>query len=218
MNKYNFPPKLIFNFDKTMLDASGYKVKVLVHSQDPRLFTENETKLKHITLSLCISTSSFFIRPLVILPLKNLSPLYLKVVQFFSFSGQSNGFIDNSIWYEWVKTVLISHINKIRQQMRIPNQQTLFIVNSHSTRKHESTILFFQEHNIYVIILSAHSSTILQSLDLTVNSELKHLLRLRFKSKKSEDTLTKCNRLLFTIVKCFQGAFLAMHIRMALLE
>jgi hypothetical protein len=80
MNKHNFPPELIFNFDETILDASRYKMKVLVYSQDPRPFTENETKLKHITLGLCISVSGFFIRPLVILPLKNLPPLHLKVV------------------------------------------------------------------------------------------------------------------------------------------
>jgi hypothetical protein len=43
--------------------------------------------------------------------------------------------------------------------------------------------------------------------------ELKHLLRLRFKPKRGEDTPTKHNRLLFTIVECLQGAFLAMHIQ-----
>jgi hypothetical protein len=85
IDKYNFPPKLIFNFNETMLDTSGYKVKVLESAQDPRLFTENETKLKHMTLGLCISVLGFFIHPLIILPLKNLPPLHSKVVQFLAF-------------------------------------------------------------------------------------------------------------------------------------
>lgn len=30
MTEHNFPPELIFNFDETMLDASGHKLKVFV--------------------------------------------------------------------------------------------------------------------------------------------------------------------------------------------
>jgi len=29
LTTHNFPPELIFNMDETMLDASGYKVKVI---------------------------------------------------------------------------------------------------------------------------------------------------------------------------------------------
>lgn len=210
--KYDFPPELIFNFDETMLDASGHKVKVLVRSTDPKPFTENEAKLKHMSLGLCVSASGSYVRPLLILPLKNLPPLLPQVTTFFSFSGQLNGFIDNSIWHEWVKNVLIPHINKIRQQLGKPNQKALFIVDSHSTRKHQPTILLFEENNICVIILPAHSSTILQPLDLSVNGELKRLLRIRFKPKDGEDTPTKRNRLLYATVECLQGAFLGMVI------
>lgn len=113
LDTYNFPPELIFNFDETMLDASEHKVKVLVHSGDEKPFTENETKLKYMSLGLCISASGFYVCPLLILPLKYLSGVVPQVERFFSFSGQANGFINNKIWHDWVKKVLISHINNI---------------------------------------------------------------------------------------------------------
>ena len=43
--KYDFPPELIIGFDETMLDGSGDKCKVILHSTDPKPFTKNKTKL-----------------------------------------------------------------------------------------------------------------------------------------------------------------------------
>ena len=211
-DRYNFPPKLILNFDETMLDASGHKVKVLVCAQDPCLFTENEAKLKHITLGLYISAAGGFICPLLILPLKNLPAVDPKVQAFYSFAGQTNGFIDNAIWHNWVKDEIVPYVTQIHLSLNKPTQPALLIVDSHSTRKHQPTILLFTDHNIIVLILPAHSSTILQPLDLIVNGELKCLLKLRFKPKKSEYGPIKHNKLLYTTVDCLQGVFLAMHI------
>jgi hypothetical protein len=135
------------------------------------------------------------------------------VREFFHISGQQNGFIVNDIWHDWVKKMLIPHIENLCQQFKLPHQKALLLVDSHSTRKHQPTITtLFEQHNIYVKVLPAHSSTILQPLDLTVNGEFKRLLRLRFHPKTGEDTPTKRSRLLYTSVECLQGAFLGMHI------
>lgn len=213
LQKYNFPPELIFNFDETMIDATGHKTKVLVRSHDPKPFTENDRKLQHISLGLCISASGGFICPLLILPLKYLPNLTPQVENFFSFAGQQNGFTDNKIWHNWIEKDLIPHINKVRTQIGKPDQKALLIVDSHSTRKHQPTITLFEEHNVMVIILPAHSSTIIQPLDLSVNGEFKRLLKLRFKTRDNEDGPTKRSRLLFVSVECLQGALLGMYIK-----
>ena len=70
----------------------------------------------------------------------------------------------------------------------------------------------FEDNNILVNILSAHSSTILQPLDLTVNGELKRLLRQRFKAVKGEDIPTKRSRLMYTTVECLQVALTGIYI------
>ena len=210
---FRFPPQFIHNMDETMLDSSGHKVKVLVRSTSPRSFTENEVKWEHITLALCVSATGAPITPLVIFPLKT-EPYLLPVVKhFFHISGQENGFIINDIWHEWVEKTYIPHIEDLRVQLNLPHQKALLIVDSHSTRKHKPTIELFEKHNIMVHILPAYSSTILQPLDLTVNGEFKHLLKLCFQPRTGEDTPTKRSRLMYTTVECLQGAFLAMHIK-----
>lgn len=207
LTKYNFPPFLIFNMDETMVDAGGHKMKVITRSKSPRPFTENEGKTDHITFALCVSASGGYVQPLCILPLKTLPHLEEEILQFFAISGQENGFISNEIWHQWVEKVLIPHINRLRQQHNIPNQPALLIVDSHSTRKHEPTIRLFEAHNIIVFILPAHSSTILQPLDLSCNKEFKRVLRQLFHVVPNEDRPTKRNRLLFTSIHALQSAF-----------
>lgn len=209
---YNFPPQLIFNMDETMIDSSGHKVKVLVRSGSDRPFTENEAKFQHITLVLAISASGAYVQLLAIFPLKTEPYLLPCIKGFFHTSGQQNGFIINEIWHEWVEKVFIPHVEHLRDKLNLPQQKALLLVDSHSTRKYEPTKRLFEQHNIFVKILPAHSSTILQPLDLTVNGEFKRLLRLRFKPRKGETTPTKRSRLMYTSVECLQGAFLSMHI------
>jgi hypothetical protein len=112
-----------------------------------------------------------------------------------------------------VEKSFIPHINKLRQQCNTPNQKALLIVDSHSTHKHEPTIKLFEEHNIMVFILPAHSSTILQPLDLSVNGQLKKLLKDRFKVVEGEDRPTKRNRLMFTTAECLQIAMSGLYIK-----
>ena len=60
--------------------------------------------------------------------------------------------------------------------------------------------------------MPAHSSTILQPLDLSCNGELKRLLKLYFPTVESEDGPDKHNRLLYTTVFCLQQALGGLHI------
>lgn len=210
--QYNFPPDLIFNMDETMVDASGHRVKVIQRAGSPRPFTENEKKLEHITLALCINAAGHYLPPLCILPLKTLPPLKGEITQFFFLSGQENGFINNEIWHKWVEQILIPYIIQIRIDLGMPGQKALFIVDSHSTRAHQPTILLFETYNILVIILPAHSSTIMQPLDLAPNKEFKRNLRIHFPPKPNEERAEKRNRLLFTTMQCLAPALTPLQI------
>jgi hypothetical protein len=212
MEEHQFPPELIFNMDETMVDASGHRVKVITRAKGKRPTTANEKKFEHITFGLCISAAGGFVRPLCILPLKTLPPLCAKVRQFFNISGQENGFISNEIWHEWVEKVFIPFVNRIRQELGYPDQKVLLIVDSHVTRAHQPTIDLFEANNILVFIIPAHSSTILQPLDLAPNKELKRNLRLNFVPKKDEDRVVKRNRLLYTSVLCLQASLTGLQI------
>ena len=86
-------------------------------------------------------------------------------------------------------------------------------MDSHSTRKHQPTIIIFQQYNIHVFVLPAHSSATMQPLDLTCHGELKRLLRLNFLIVNGEKKGTTRNRLLFTAVECLQLALSGMYIK-----
>jgi hypothetical protein len=58
IQKYNFSPQLIFNFDETALDFSTLKLKVISNTGSAHLFVNMAKKSKHISLSLCVSASS----------------------------------------------------------------------------------------------------------------------------------------------------------------
>src|SRR5271163_2709452 len=210
--KYEFLPALIYNMDEIMLDASEHKIKVISCASSGHPYTEEEAKLKHITLGLYISALGGYVRPLAILPVKTLPQLDAQVQGFFSISGQPNGFIDNSIWHAWVRDVFIPHVNNIRKNMGQPNAPVLFLVDSHSTRKHKPTKKLFADNNIIVLVFPAHSSTILQPLDLTSNGELKRLLRANFVVVEGEDGPTNATSsftLLFTAFSLLLEAFMS---------
>jgi DDE superfamily endonuclease len=103
-------------------------------------------------------------------------------------------------------------VNNLCRIMNQPNTPVLFLVDSHSTCKHEPTKKLFEDNNIIFLVLPAHSSTILQPLDLTCNGELKRLLRANFVVVEGEDGPTKHNRLLYTSVYCLQLALGGLHI------
>ena len=95
--KYEFLPELIFNMDETMLDTTGYKVKVVFCAGTSQPYTVEEVKLKHISLVLCISVFGGYVCLLVILSQKTVPPLNSLIVSFYTLTGQPNGFIDNEI-------------------------------------------------------------------------------------------------------------------------
>lgn len=211
--KYKFPPHLIFNMDETMVDAGGKRLKVITRAKSPRPFTETEGKLDHITYGLCISAAGGYLKPLCILPLKTLPHLEEEVLQFFSISGQENGFNSNELWYNWVKGVFIPYVEQTRRIKGCPNQTALLIADSHVTRGHQPTIDLLEQYNVHLKILPAHSSTILQPLDLSCNKEFKRALRLVFPPLPSEDRPTKHNRLLYSSVFALQSVFLGYQIQ-----
>eukprot|EP00026_Physarum_polycephalum_P014184 Phypoly_transcript_14671.p1 GENE.Phypoly_transcript_14671~~Phypoly_transcript_14671.p1 ORF type:complete len:180 (+),score=25.55 Phypoly_transcript_14671:313-852(+) len=107
----------------------------------------------------------------------------------------------------------IPYVEQIRRLKGCPNQPALLIADSHVTRGHKPTIDLLEQHNIHLKILPAHSSTILQPLDLSCNKEFKRALCLVFPPLPNEDKPTKRNRLLYSSVFALQSAFLGYQIQ-----
>ena len=214
MQKYNFPPQLIFNFDETALDFSAPKLKVVSCAGSARPFVEMAEKGEHISFGLCISASGKSLRPLVILPLKLLPTLSPEVLGFYAFSGSDAGFMTKEIWWETLTQTIIPDINNVRRTSGQLDAWSLMIVDGHNSRDLAEAVEVCWAHRIVLACMPAHSSAICQPLDLSVNGIYKNNIRNFFKPKEGESTPDKCNRLLFLSIYALQVAFNAYNIQL----
>jgi hypothetical protein len=207
MDEYHFPPHLILNFDETALDPTSPKLKVISRSGKPRPFATVVEKGEHITFGLCVSASGSFLPPLVILPLKTLPLLAETITQFYSFSGSESGFMTKELWLSYIETTLVPGVNNFRQQSNELDAWALVIVDGHNSRDLAEAVQLCRDHRIILACMPAHSSTICQPLDLTVNYIFKVNIRNFFKPIEGESVPEKRNRLLFLSMYALQVAF-----------
>lgn len=212
LDQFNFPPELIFNMDETMLEVGENRTCVITKPSSPRPSVDKAAKAEHISLVLCVSACGGYARPLCIFPLKTLPELNERTNQFYYISGQPNGFITKEIFFGWMTTIIIPAINQTRQQLGIPNQKALLLVDPHSTRDHQPSLQACEQNNICVYSLLSHSSTISQPLDLTCNGEFKRVLTKYFRPLPNETKPDKRIRLLDCSVKALQIALAGIHV------
>ena len=197
MEEHQFRPENIFNFDETMLIVGKKKLKVFTRRDGPVPVAKKASKsFEHITLGVTVSASGFFLTPLVILPLQTLPELSLDLQDFYAIAGQSKGWIDTAIFRNTIEKIFVAEVDKKRIAAGKPNDPVLLIVDQHSSRIGLDYETLFEKHNIYVLLLPPHSSTLLQPLDLSVFGEFKDTLSHRFKVTQKEARSAQRQRLL----------------------
>ena len=162
----------IYNFDETMLDFSAPKPKVVVPSSAKYGVIEAKELDFHITLGLCISADGKHVCPLLILPLKNFPQDLNEYAGCYCWSGQTSGWMTKEIFEQYIDRVFVPHVQSKRKE----NERVLLVLDGHSSRSNDKLMERLKAHRIDVLVLPAHSSHILQPLDLTVNGEFKKAL------------------------------------------
>lgn len=184
-DSFNFDSRLIFNVDETFLCPTLDRTKVYSKA-DMKIARPEVDVDEHITLELCISASGEFVRPLIIFPLKYMPSISTKSKAYFNVSGSSSGWINDEIFKKWIDDFII-HVDKIRSEIGNPNAPALLISDGHGSRAYASSILSLNSANVKLLVIPAHSSTILQPLDLSVNAIFKHYLtRQKFAGKPDD--------------------------------
>ena len=80
-----------------------------------------------------------------------------------------------------IEKIIVPHINKVRQQERLPVDQKSLVILDGFTDQMTTTVLdLYKEDNIEVVCLLANMTHILQPLDLTVNGYTKGFTRVKF--------------------------------------
>ena len=196
MKQHHYPASLIFNFDETMVYPGKRRGKLIVRSKGPRPITKILSKGEHITFGICVAADGGKVDPLLILPLQTLPDLPQTLLQFYSVTGQTNGWITENIYELWIRGQFIPYVQDRRAEFGLWNQKALLIVDGHSSRNSDRIIQLLRSHDIDELVLPAHSSTILQPLDLSVNGEFKRKLGENFKQIEGEPADQRRLRLL----------------------
>lgn len=124
----------------------------------------------------CISALGVALDPLVIFKGKTVQqqwfPTELANFKGWQFTATDNGWTTNNTALEWLKKVFIPQT--VPQD---PLEARLLILDGHGS--HESTEFMWEcfQNNIYLLFLPAHTSHVLQPLDLSVFGPLKHAYR-----------------------------------------
>lgn len=176
--QHEYDPSMVANFDETFLMWGCNRWKVVTRATNKADMVKEMQINEHVTLCATIFGDGSTIPALVILPLVYLpNEINPKDWPKFDWTGQANGWITKDIFESYCLEVLIPHFNRRRKDLPANKQRGLLIVDGHSSRLNAKLMKAFRDNNIDVLIIPAHTSHILQPLDLCFFGIFKRRLR-----------------------------------------
>ncbi len=162
----------------------------------------------------CVSATGVSLPPAVIFKGKSVQqqwfPIAKDELKDWLFTATDKGWVNRVVALEWLQRVFIP-----RTQPQDPSQRRLLILDGHDS--HTSTEFIWEcfSNNIQMLFLPAHTSHVLQPLDLSVFSPLKHTYRklLNQLTSWSETTALGKQLMLRCLVKARREAITAYNIK-----
>jgi hypothetical protein len=127
-----------------------------------------------------VSAAGRLLQPVsIILQLKEVPPLASEdVMKFYTFSGNSAGWVTREIFSNIVKNVLIPGIVKLRAELDMPaNEPAILFVDGHKAHEDADMLEECKRAHIDVVLLPPHSSHVLQPLDVNFFRSWRSLLK-----------------------------------------
>ena len=173
MKEHQFKPQNMWNFDETMLGYNNRKRRVVV-SRSSRSVTETvpDTIKDHTTMGFCISASGEMMKPAVINKKKFLdrSLDFLVMEENWHFCSQKvAGCPKKGSKGRWRTS---SYHTSTNHPGNLTNRCFLWSMVMDHENKGQFMELF-KANNVHVLVIPAHTSHILQPLDLGVNKVFK---------------------------------------------
>lgn len=173
IEKYDFQPNEIFNWDETGYQiGQGQRQKVIA----PHKYVENETGGQHesITGIECISADGWVMLPWF-LPKgsSHMEEWYLNItIPDFRIKPTPNGWIDDDTAFEWLCSFHEATKARVRN-----GRPRLLLMDNHGSHATYEFIEFCTQHFIIPIWFLPHTTHICQPLDGPVFQSLKHYFR-----------------------------------------
>jgi len=197
------PASQRWNMNETGI-MEGYDLNELVvgHAEKRKVQGKQPGSRTWTTIIECISATGASTLPTVIYKGKDVQqqwfPSKLDIFDNWEFTATENGWTNDKVALEWLEKVFIPQTKPRDRSAR------LLILDGHGS--HETTDFLWKclEHDIYLLFLPAHTSHVLQPLDLTVFSSLKRLYRKELQKLSSLIDSTPIGKRNFLV--CYQKA------------
>ena len=164
--KYAFSPSQIYNADETGVSCVHKPSKVCVEKGQKTVWavTSGE-KGRTNTILTCGSASGHSIPPMIIFPRERISLELMKGAPPGTlFTGTKCGWINGSVFFKWFQ-FFVTQIP--------PQRPALLLYDGHASHISSEIIDYAVLHEIMIVCLPAHSSHLLQPLDVAVFKSLK---------------------------------------------
>lgn len=172
LEKFNLfnRPHLVWNLDETSICTDPSKTKVVGAKGKPCSRTTGGSGKENITCLVAASASGEKSPPLVIFKGLNLWTNWVPEPKEndcpdMTFAASKNGWISSEIFLNFLKNNLVPALPEDRP--------VLLIYDGHATHVTDDVIDFAKSQNIEILKLPAHTSHLLQPLDLSVFKSLK---------------------------------------------
>jgi DDE superfamily endonuclease/Tc5 transposase DNA-binding domain/helix-turn-helix, Psq domain len=171
IERYNVDPANIWNMDESGLGLGRCtNQRVVGSSQTSSSIVQSPETREWVTIIEVVSATGKFLRPTVIFKGQSIqtSWFYKDFKQDWIFTTSQNGWTSNNIGMHWLKEVFMPE-----SAPDDPLQTRILLLDGHGSHVPTDFMYECEVNNIKLIYLPAHSSHVLQPLDLSVFSLIK---------------------------------------------
>jgi len=170
-------PENRYNMDEAGI-MEGLGENVLVVGNAEKRSVQKKTPGSRVWTSFieCVSATGTFLPPLVIFKGKSVQQQWvtqdLSTFRNWQFAATKNGWTSDQTAVGWLEKVFIP-----RTQPSDPSERRLLVLDGHGSHETVDFMYLCYQHKIHLLFLPPHTSHVLQPLDLSVFSPLKHYYR-----------------------------------------
>jgi hypothetical protein len=174
----NYSPDCILQIDETSCMVHAKKKISRVVSAEVRTFPLlSIPTIFHITVTFIVNAMGEHLQTQVIIPESyDLSAIKEYLFPCFQIHRTQKGWMEKSTFTKIMEETVIEEMKRIRRTHGREEERILLLMDGHSSRMNRELWERFHRERIDVIVIPAHTSHILQPLDLGVNGEFKRAL------------------------------------------
>ncbi|XP_071083865.1 uncharacterized protein [Haliotis cracherodii] len=165
-------PSRLYNADESGFPMCPKSGRVLAERGSQTVYNFSASDKSQITVLACASASGDYTPPMIVFPGSRFKYNPLDGFEEAVLGRTENGWMDAELFVSWLKTCFIPHVDK--QAIKKP---IILFLDGHSTHLTLEACTVCVENNIVLYCLPSHASHVIQPLDLSLFSPLKHAWR-----------------------------------------